>query len=158
MNICKRKLFFVFTVAIITFLISLGITKSYALENTYNGFEVAGNIEISKISIDMPILKNSTVASLETSVALVYEDGINQIGNNVIMGHNYKNGTFFSNLSQLEVGDVITITDMQDREIIYNIYSIETTTPTDTTYYERDTHGKREITLVTTTDDIQGVL
>ena len=32
-------------------------------------------------------------------------------GNLCIAAHNYKDGTFFSNISELEIGDIITIYD-----------------------------------------------
>ena len=64
---------------------------------TYKGFNVVGTIEIPAIDIEYPILQKVSKSSLETSVAMLYGAGINQVGNTVIIGHNYRNGLFFSN-------------------------------------------------------------
>lgn len=114
---------------------------------------MVGNIEIPKISLDIPILEKVTKASLQESVAFLYGTGINKVGNTVIIGHNLKDGRFFSNLSQLTNGDYIKITDNEDNIVNYKIYNIETLNPEDTSFYNRDTNGKREITLSTSTDD-----
>ena len=42
---------------------------------------------------------------------MLYGAGINQAGNTVIIGHNYRNGLFFSNNKKLNNGDKIYITD-----------------------------------------------
>ena len=50
-------------------------------------------------------------------------------------------------------GDVIYITDLDKNRVAYTIYNIFETSDTDTKFYNRDTDGKREITLSTCTDD-----
>ena len=78
---------------------------------------------------------------------------LNQVGNIVISGHNYRNGTFFSNNKQLEIGDVIYITDITGTQVAYTIYNIYETNSEDTEYITRDTNGAREISLTTCTDE-----
>ena len=78
---------------------------------TYKGFNVVGTIEIPAIDIEYPILQKVSRSSLETSVAMLYGAGINQVGNTVIVGHNYRNGLFFSNNKRLNNGDKIYVTD-----------------------------------------------
>ncbi len=154
----KRKISKIFIICIVFLMINVMCfnKKVYALENTYKGFGVVGQIEISKISLDLPILETVSQGSLTTSVAFLYGVGINQVGNTVIIGHNYKNGTFFSDLDKLESGDYIKITDMEDNVINYKVYQTKITTPDDASFYNRDTNGKREITLTTSTDDASG--
>ena len=154
----KRKISRIFMICILLIAVNIMFfnKKTYALENTYKGFEVVGQIEIPKISLDLPILEMVSQSSLRTSVAFLYGVGINQIGNTVIVGHNYQNGTFFSDLDQLESGDYIKITDMEDNVVNYKVYEIKITTPDDGSFYDRDTNGKREITLTTSTDDTTG--
>lgn len=77
------------------------------------------------------------------------EFGINQVGNTVIQGHNYRNGLFFSNLSKLSIGDKIYIKDMTGTQVTYEVYKNFSAEATDTSFYKRDTAGKREITLST---------
>lgn len=121
---------------------------------TYKGFPVVGTIQIPAISLKYPILGKNTKKSLETSVVLMYtSNGLNEIGNSVIIGHNYRNGTMFSNVKKLKNGDAIYITDTLGRKVKYTIYDIYRTSGTDGKYITRNTNGKREISLSTCTDD-----
>ena len=121
----------------------------------YNNFIMIGYIEIPKIKIKYPILEEETVASLEQSVAVRYpaRAQLNEPGNVVIVGHNYRNGMFFSNLKKVVVGDKVKITDENGRTLVYTIYEIYETTPEDVGYITRDTEGNTEVTLLTCTDD-----
>ncbi len=120
---------------------------------TYKGYNVVGTIEIPAINLKYPILERATVDSIELSVAVLYGPGPNQVGNTVIVGHNYRNGSFFGNNDRLKLGDKVYITDASGTRIQYNIYNIYETTPDDGDYIERDTNGKREISLSTCTDN-----
>ena len=77
------------------------------------------------------------------------------MGNTVIVGHNYRNNLFFSNNKKLANGDKIYITDNSGNRIAYTIYNMYTTDPEDFDYAERNTNGKREISLSTCTDDVK---
>ena len=55
-------------------------------------------------------------------------------------------------------GDKVYITDTTGQKITYIIYKIYTTSPEDGSYLDRDTAGKREISLTTCTDDSQSRL
>ena len=120
---------------------------------TYKGFNVVGTIEIPSIDLEYPILQKVSKSSLETSVAMLYGAGINQVGNTVIIGHNYRNGLFFSNNKRLNNGDKIYITDNSKNRLTYTIYDKFETTPEDASFYSRDTGGVPEITLSTCNDD-----
>lgn len=121
----------------------------------YKGFYTLGSIEIPKTNVKYPILEKVTKKSLETAVAVVWPENatLNKPGNVVIVGHNYRNGVFFSNNKKLSKGDKIYITDLDKNRVAYTIYNIFETSDTDTKFYNRDTDGKREITLSTCTDD-----
>lgn len=125
---------------------------------TYKGYGVLGSIEIPKTGIKYPVLNSYAPKALETSVCYYYGEGLNEIGNTTIAGHNYRNGAFFGRNKQLANGDTIYITDNSGRKIKYTIYNIYTTTPNDGEYLTRDTAGKREISLTTCTDDSKGRL
>ena len=129
------------------------ITTSKTGKTTYKGYEVVATIEIPKINLKYPILEKVTKKSLETSVAKLYGPGLNEVGNNVIVGHNYRNGTMFSNVKKLTNGDSIYITDPSGRKIKYIVYKIYRTSGDDASYMTRNTNGKREISLSTCTDD-----
>lgn len=123
---------------------------------TYKGFYTVGSIEIPKINCKYPIIEKVTKKSLEIAVAVDWPQDpiLNTPGNVVISGHNYRNGVFFSDNKKLSKGDKIYITDYQeDKRIAYTIYKVYETSDSDTSYYNRDTDGKREVTLKTCTDD-----
>lgn len=120
---------------------------------TYKGFTVVGRMEIPAIDLDLPVLERSNKPALEASIGVLMGPGLNQIGNTTIVGHNYRNGTFFSRNDELENGDAIYITDNSGTRIEYTIYNKYTTSSEDSDYLTRDTAGKREISLSTCTND-----
>ena len=122
-------------------------------KKTYKGFTTVGTIEIPKTNVKAPILEKLTRSSLETSVVFLTGNGINQPGNSVIIGHNYRNGMFFSNNKKLKNGDKIYVTDESGKKLTYTIYKKFEATADDTSFYQRDTAGKPEITLSTCTDN-----
>ena len=118
---------------------------------TYKGFTVAGKIEMPSVNLRYPILDTMTNANaLEVSVCIQYGVPLNTVGNTIIIGHNYKNGLFFGSNKNMKNGDQIYITNYSTGvKKTYSIYSIYQTEESDTSYYNRDTGGKSEITLVT---------
>lgn len=130
-------------------------TSKTTKKTTYQGFEVVGTIEIPKTNVKYPVLSKLSSKALNTAVVAIYPGSpvLNSVGNVVIAGHNYRNGTFFSNNKKLSNGDKIYIKDLEGNKVTYIIYNIFETTDTDTSFYNRDTDGKREITLSTCTDD-----
>lgn len=119
----------------------------------YKGFNMVGKIEIPKIKLNCPVLEEATPRAIEVAVAVMYGPGINEVGNTVIIGHNYRNGTFFSNNKKLEQGDKIYLTDLNGKKVTYTITKKYITSTEDFDYAIRDTNGKREISLSTCTDD-----
>jgi len=119
----------------------------------YKGFYMVGKIEIPKINLSCPVLEQASDSAIEVAVAVMYGPGINQIGNTVIIGHNYRNGTFFSNNKKLEIGDKIYLTDLSGKKVTYTISKKYKTSTEDFDYAMRDTKGKRAISLSTCTDD-----
>ena len=122
-------------------------------KQVYQGYTVAGTMKIPKINFSYPVLEKVTKSSIEKAVAVLYGAGLNQVGNTVIIGHNYRNGQFFSNNKRLVNGDKIYITDYEGNQKTYVVYNKFETTPEDTSFYQRDTNGKAEVTLSTCTDD-----
>lgn len=120
---------------------------------TYKGYSMIGTIQIPKTKVKAPIVDKVTPQSISAAVATLYGPGLNQVGNTVLVAHNYRNGTFFSNNKNLVVGDKIYITDSSGRKIEYSVYKTYTTPDTDFSYATRNTNGKREISLSTCTTD-----
>ena len=132
------------------------ITSNGSSTKLYNGFVMVGYIEIPKTGIKYPVLEEVTKKSIETSVAILYGPGLNEPGNTVIVGHNYRNGLFFSDNKKIAVGDKIYITDLSGNKVTYIVYNTYETTPEDSDYMTRETNGAMEISLSTCTDDSNG--
>ena len=128
-------------------------STSSGTKKTYKGFGMLGTMEIPATNFKYPVLEKVTKKSIETAVAFQWGAGLNQPGNSVIIGHNYRNGMFFSNNKKLKNGDKIYITDNSGKKLTYTIYDKFETSDTDTSFYQRDTGGKAEVTLSTCTDD-----
>ena len=126
-----------------------------AQEQRFNGYLVAGTIEIPATGLSCPVLAEEeySKSALETSVVVLHGVGLNQPGNTTIAGHNYRNGNFFSNNKKLNIGDKIYITDLTGKRLSYTIYNKYETSDTDADYMTRDTQGATEISLTTCTDD-----
>ena len=118
--------------------------------------ETIGIIEIPKTEVNLPIYKQITIERMEEATCLLYSTGeLNKSGNNMIIGHNKRNETLFSNNKYLEPNDEIYITSRDGKKQKYVIYNKFTTTPEDITYLQREVIGTPEITLQCCSDDEQ---
>lgn len=119
----------------------------------YKGYKVIGTISIPSINIEYPILEEYTSATLKIAIVAVHPrdpaNAVNKPGNLVLWGHNYKNGTFFSDIGKLVTGAKIYIKDTSGTKVEYKVYNSYETTDSDMTYATRDTEGAREISLST---------
>ena len=118
---------------------------------TYKGYKVEGKLEMPTVNLQYPVLEEMTDANaLEVSVVIQYGVGLNKVGNTVIIGHNYRSGLFFGSNKRMNIGDVVYITDSATgTRVAYQIYNKYTTEESDTSFYNRNTNGKREVSLVT---------
>ena len=134
-------------------------TLSQAATLTYtapNGkqYEMVGSINIPKISLQYPIIANYTEELMKISPCRYNSTIPNEVGNLCIIGHNYRrNNVFFSNVEDLNIGDIIEIEDLSKRKIEYEIYDIYTVLPEDSGVTTTNSNGKKEVTLITCTDD-----
>ena len=123
----------------------------------YMGYDMIGMIEIPATDVEYPIIADydMSINSLNVAIVKLYPStiGLNEVGNTVLAGHNYRNGTFFSNNKRLQLGDKIYITDTSGERVEYEITRKYETSTSDSTYMNRETNGKREISLTTCTDD-----
>ncbi len=119
---------------------------------TYKGFVQVGTIEIPKTGAKYPVLAEANKKTIEVAVAVLYGPGLNKPGNTTIVGHNYRNGMFFSDNKKIAVGDKIYITDLSGQRLTYIVYNTYETTAEDSDYMVRDTGGAIEISLSTCTD------
>ncbi len=118
-----------------------------------NGYWVVGTIRIPATGIKYSIFSSPTPGALERGVGLLYTtNGLNQPGNTVIAGHNYRNRQFFSKNKNLNNGSLIYIKDTSGVERTYKVYNKFVTKSEDASFYQRDTKNNKEITLTTCTD------
>lgn len=105
------------------------INSLYLSSNDYTALKLSssisiiGLIEIPKINISYPILSNSDENLLKISVCRFSGPLPNRIGNMCIAGHNYNNTLMFSKLNNLDIGDSIYITDLNNSRLEYIIYN-----------------------------------
>lgn len=132
-----------------------------SIQATTNGYQYTtiGTINIPKINVTYPILDGVTDSVEETEDLLkisptkFWGPEPNEVGNFCIVGHNYRNTRFFSKVPTLEEGDSIEITDLSGKIINYKVYTKYQVDPTDVSCTSQLTNGRREITLITCTDD-----
>lgn len=125
---------------------------------TMNGYKVIGIVKIPKIKIEYPILDLDTYNPDETkepmkiSIVKYWGENVNDYGNLSIAGHNNYNGTMFGKTKYLENGDIIELTDLNNKTIKYSIYDIFVTDPNDVTILQTKDESVREVTLITCTN------
>ena len=118
------------------------------------------SLSIPKINVEYPIVDGESDSEAETEELLrmspvkFHGPDINTVGNYCIVGHNYRNSRFFSKVPTLVNGDIIQITDFADNSTVeYEVYDKYVVDPTDVSCTSQNTDGRREITLITCTDD-----
>lgn len=140
---------------------SMEIEKQNEVQNndiTMNGYKVIGIVKIPKIQIEYPILDLDTYNPEETkepmkiSIVKYWGENVNDYGNLSIAGHNNYNGTMFGKTKYLENGDIIELTDLNNKTIKYSIYDIFVTDPNDVTILQTEDKNVREVTLITCTN------
>ena len=117
---------------------------------TYN---TVGVINIPKINVNYPILSETSDALLKVAPCKFWGPNANEVGNFCIAGHNYRNSKFFSKVPTLENGDKIEITDLKGRTITYEVYTKYIVDPYDVSCTSQLTDGRKDITLITCTND-----
>ena len=105
------------------------VSTLYSTNSNYNAVKLSneisiiGLIEIPKINISYPILSNSSENLLKISVCRFSGPLPNRNGNLCIAGHNYNNVLMFSKLHELNTGDNIYITDLNNTRLEYIVYN-----------------------------------
>ena len=115
----------------------------------YRGYNVVGLIKIPEINIEYPILKETTMAAMDTSIIKFSGEEINGYGNVTLAGHNNYSGTMFSKNKNLNKGDKVLLTDLSGNTVEYEIYDKFITDPNDVSILETKDETIREVTLIT---------
>lgn len=128
-------------------------TSTYTAPNGKK-YEFVGIVTIPKLNITYPILSKTTEALMKVSACKFHGANPNEVGNLCIIAHNYRRkGVFFSDVPDLVNGDIIEIKDLSQRTIQYEVYDIHKVIPENVDDTTQKTNGRREVTLITCTDD-----
>lgn len=119
------------------------------VEAEYNGYKVVGIIKIPSIGIEYPIIDTTSDETMKISVTKFWGNDVNEIGNLTIAGHNYLDGTMFSDTKKLNIGDKIEMTDMTGKTLEYEVFDKYIVDPNDVSYVNSVQANTREITLIT---------
>ena len=127
----------------------INVKKNLKLvEEKYKGYEVSAKLEIPKINLNSYVLKEYSIEALKVSITRFWGSNPNEIGNFCIAGHNYKE---FKNITKLNIGDTLILTDNFNGIKQYQIYDIYKVLPKQTECLSQETDGRTEITLITCT-------
>ena len=129
------------------------ISRNTTTTSSGQTYYTIGIISIPKLRLEYPILNTATTELLKIAPCYFWGASPNEIGNLCIAGHNYRNTKFFSKVPSLTNGDAINITDLYGRTITYIVYDNYVVSPNDRTCTSQLTNGKKEITLITCTND-----
>lgn len=124
----------------------------YMVENSQGqNFRVAGEISIPKISINYPIVYETTEEYLKIAPTKLFGPEINEVGNLCIVGHNYKNDQFFSRIKELDINDKVYLTTNQGEKFTYLVFDKYEVNEKDLSCTSQETDGNIEVTLITCT-------
>lgn len=122
-------------------------TATYTVDGEQ--YTVVGTLNIPSLEIEYPILSETTNKLLKVSLTKYWGANPNEVGNMVVLGHNYKNNKFFGNLSKIKNGDIVKITDLAGKTLDYKVYDTYIIDPDDNSCTSQLTKGKTEVTLIT---------
>lgn len=115
----------------------------------YKGYDIVGIIEIPKINIEYPIINQTSDETMTLSITKFWGNNVNDIGNFTMAGHNYFDGTMFSNTNKLNIEDTIKMTDLDGKTIEYKVFDKYIIDPNDVNCVQSVKENTREITLIT---------
>ena len=128
-------------------------TSTYTAPNGKK-YETIGVVKIPKINVTYPILSKTTDALMKVAPCKFHGPSPNEVGNLCVIAHNYRRkGVFFSDVENLVIGDIVEIQDLSQRTIQYEVYDIHTVMPDNVADTTQKTNGRKEVTLITCTDD-----
>ena len=128
-------------------------TSTYTAPNGKK-YETIGVVKIPKLNITYPILSKTTDALMKVAPCKFHGASPNEVGNLCIIAHNYRRkGVFFSDVPDLENGDIVEIQDLSQRTIRYEVYDVHTVMPDNVSDTSQKTNGRKEVTLITCTDN-----
>lgn len=135
-------------------LVNQKLTAIYQTEKLENSIieensNIFCTIEIPKIGIIYPVFNNFTEELLSLSPCRFSGPNIDEIGNIAIAGHNLENHTFFSDLNQIEINDIVNLYSNSGNKFEYIVYKTYETESDDLSTLANSFINQKELTLVT---------
>lgn len=109
-----------------------------------DGYSYIGYLSFPTLNMSLPVMDTWSYPQLKISPCRYSGSPFDD--NLVIMAHNYER--HFGNIDQLDIGDIITFTDMDGDSIYYEVLIVEVLMPT---AVEEVTNGDYDLTLFTCT-------
>ena len=111
--------------------------------------EVIGLIEIEALDIKYAVLEGTGSHELSCGIGHIPDTAaIGERGNCVLAGHNgRRHSTFFTNLKNIQTGDVVKLTDKKGSQYFYQAESMKVVGPYDNSVKEQGEEA--ELTLIT---------
>ncbi len=125
-------------------------------EEDYDDYVVLNSIgilEISSINIRYTVWDEASQVALRYGLGH-YVDSVmpGDAGNATILGHNYRDGSMFHRLGQVDIGDEVIFTDLNGEEYVFYVVASEIVDADDLIDYAIGSNtNKRQLTLVTCT-------
>ena len=125
-------------------------------EESYEEYVVLNSIgilQISSINIRYPVWDEATQVSLRYGLGH-YVDSVmpGEQGNATILGHNYRDGSMFQRLGQVEVGDEVIFTTPEGEDLYFYVVSSDIISADELIDYAvADSSDEVQLTLVTCT-------
>lgn len=106
-------------------------------------------LEVEALGIRYPVLEGATADNLNKGIGHLKETaGIGEIGNCVLAGHNgSRHGEFFTHLSELAVGDTVTVMNAEGKVFTYVVSDSYTVGPCENSI--KDQGEEKKLTLFT---------
>lgn len=112
-------------------------------------YKIVAILKIPSLEIEYPVFSTTSEELLKVSLNKYWGPVPNQEGNFCILGHNYYNGKFFSNLPNIQEGAKVYLKDMKGKQKVYTVYYTDIVNPNDTSCTSQLTNGQTELTLIT---------
>ena len=128
---------------------------STEIQTTASGtkYSTIAIVNIPKINVNYPVLSQASDELLKIAPNKFWGPNPNEVGNFCIVAHNYRSTKFFSKVPTLENGDIVELTDLSGRTLKYSVYDKYNVDPEDVACTSQLTNGKKEVTLITCTND-----
>jgi len=123
----------------------------YTAENGQT-YETESILNIPSLGINYPVLSEQSEELLKISINKYWGPKPNETGNYCVVGHNYRSGKMFGNLSKIQNGDIVELTDGSGRTLKYTVYNKFVVEPDNTDCTSQLTNGYKELTLITCTN------